>query len=60
MIGKPRTPKTREPGSNQRSPEDTNRIRDATLKRILDAPPKRHADIIKDRRSKPKEPPDKS
>jgi hypothetical protein len=45
--------------TDERSPQETERIREATLKRILNTPPKRHADMIAERkaaREKPKGP----
>lgn len=35
---------------DERSPEETERIREATLKRMLNTPPKPHADVVKERR----------
>jgi len=35
---------------DERSPEETERIREATLKRMLNTPPKPHADMVKERR----------
>jgi hypothetical protein len=35
----------------ERTPAETERIREATLKRILSTPPKRHADMIKERKA---------
>jgi len=38
--------------SDERSPQETERIREATLKRILNTPPKRHADMVAERKAK--------
>lgn len=38
------------PDSDQRTPQETERIREATLKRILSTPPKPHKDMIAERR----------
>jgi hypothetical protein len=37
---------------DERSAQETERIREQTLKRILDTPPKRHADMIAERKAK--------
>jgi hypothetical protein len=37
---------------DERTPQETERIREQTLKRILSTPPKRHADMIAERKSK--------
>jgi hypothetical protein len=37
---------------NERSPQDTERIREQTLKRILNTPPKRHDEMIAERKAK--------
>jgi hypothetical protein len=39
-------------GDDERSPEETERIRDATLKRLLSTPPKRHDEMLKERKAK--------
>jgi len=39
-------------GDDERSPEDTERIREATLKRLLNTPPKHHKDMIAERKAK--------
>ena len=39
---------------DERSPKETERIREATLKRILSTPPKHHKDMIAERKGKPK------
>jgi hypothetical protein len=44
-------PKSPKPTDDERSPEETERIRERTLKRILGTPPKRHAEMIKERRA---------
>ena len=49
-------PRDRKETDDERSPEETERIREATLKRILATPPKRHADMIAERRAAPKKP----
>ncbi len=36
---------------DERSPAETERIREATLKTLLNTPPKPHAEMIKDRRA---------
>ena len=36
---------------DERSPQETERIREQTLKRILSTPPKRHADVIAERKA---------
>jgi hypothetical protein len=38
--------------SDERSPPETERIRERTLKRILNTPPKRHADLLAERKAK--------
>ena len=53
--------KSRDDGDyDKRSPAETERIREATLRRLLTTPPKPHADMVKERREatrqkKPKE-----
>jgi hypothetical protein len=37
---------------DKRSPEETERIREATLKRLLNTPPKRHDEMLKERKAK--------
>jgi hypothetical protein len=37
---------------DERSPQETEGIRERTLKRILSTPPKRHADMIAERKTK--------
>lgn len=37
---------------DERSHQETERIREATLKRLLNTPPKRHAELLKERRIK--------
>lgn len=39
-------------GSDERSPEETERIREATLKKLLSTPPKHHKDMIAERQAK--------
>jgi len=41
-----KTPKN----EDERSPKETERIREATLKRLLGTPPKRHNEMIAERR----------
>jgi hypothetical protein len=42
---------------DERSPEETERIREATLKKLLSTPPKRHDEMLKERKAKrPKNP----
>jgi hypothetical protein len=38
--------------SAERSPEETERIREATLKRLLNTPPKQHKDMLAERKAK--------
>jgi hypothetical protein len=49
-----RTPQNKSKGADadERSPAETERIREATLKRILSTPPKRHADMLAERKAK--------
>jgi hypothetical protein len=47
-----RTPKRQQPNDDERSPQETVRIREATLKRILSTPPKRHDEMIAERKAK--------
>jgi hypothetical protein len=42
----------RKPEDDERTPQETERIRERTLKRILSTPPKRHADMIAERKVK--------
>jgi hypothetical protein len=42
----PRTPKN----DDERSPQETERIREQTLKRILNTPPKRHDEMLAERK----------
>ena len=50
-----RTPKNKDDG--ERSPEETERIREATLKKLLNTPPKRHSEMVAERKAKrPKKP----
>jgi hypothetical protein len=37
---------------DERSPEETDRIREATLKKLLSTPPKRHDEMLAERRAK--------
>ncbi len=37
---------------DERSPQETERIREQTLKRILNTPPKRHDEMIAERKAK--------
>lgn len=49
-MAKPsKTPKSADVGE-ERSPAETERIREATLKRLLQSPPKRHDEMIAERR----------
>ena len=43
--------------SDERSPQETERIREQTLKRILSTPPKRHAEMIAERKAARRENP---
>jgi hypothetical protein len=43
-----KTPKS----EDERSPKETERIREATLKRLLSTPPKRHDEMIAERKGK--------
>jgi hypothetical protein len=45
-----KTPKKKD--DNERSPEETERIREATLKRILSTPPKQHKEMVAERQAK--------
>lgn len=45
-------PKDQKKADDERSPAETERIREATLKRLLKTPPKRHADILAERKEK--------
>jgi hypothetical protein len=45
-----KTPKIK--GNDERSPEETERIREATLKRLLNTPPKHHKDMVAERKAK--------
>ena len=47
-----KTPKGKIKDGGERSPEETERIREATLKRLLNTPPKRHDEMLKERRAK--------
>lgn len=49
-----RSPKNR--NDDERSPQETERIREQTLKRILNTPPKRHDEMIAERKAKRGEP----
>jgi hypothetical protein len=44
-----KTPKNE---GNERSPAETERIREATLKKLLSTPPKQHKDMIAERKAK--------
>jgi hypothetical protein len=49
----PKPPKSKD---DERSAQETERIREQTLKRILSTPPKRQADMIADRKeARPKQ-----
>jgi hypothetical protein len=37
---------------DERSPQETERIREATLKKLLSTPPKQHKDMIAERKAK--------
>jgi hypothetical protein len=43
---------SKEQSGDERSPEETERIRERTLKRILSTPPKRHDEMIAERKAK--------
>jgi hypothetical protein len=45
-----KAPKKQE--GDERSPEETERIREATLKKLLSTPPKRHDEMLKERKAK--------
>jgi hypothetical protein len=45
-----KNPKSKD--GDERSPEETERIREATLKRLLNTPPKRHDEMLKERKAK--------
>jgi hypothetical protein len=51
MSNKPRPPKPPD-AADQRTPEETERIREAALKRLLATPPKRHDEMIAERKRK--------
>jgi hypothetical protein len=42
----------RKTDDDERSPPEIERIREKTLKRILNTPPKRHADVIAERKAR--------
>jgi hypothetical protein len=44
-----KTPKKQD---DERSPAETERIREATLKKLLSTPPKRHDEMLKERKAK--------
>ena len=46
--------KTPKKNDDERSPEETERIREETLKRLLSTPPKRHDEMLKERKTKRK------
>jgi hypothetical protein len=50
MIKPQRPP--RKGDDNERSPQETERIREATLKRLLSTPPKRHSEMVAERKAK--------
>ena len=50
MIGTRKGKGRKTDPDDERSPEETERIREATLKRILGTPPKSHKEMIADRR----------
>jgi hypothetical protein len=47
MVRPPRKPQ-------ERSPEETKDLREAILKRLLRTPPKRHAEMVTERKTKRK------
>ena len=47
-----KTPKQKQETDDARSPQETARIREATLKRILSMPPKRHDEMVAERKAK--------
>ena len=52
-AGMARPPKAKPTTTDdERSPQETERIREATLKRILSTPPKSHKDMVAERKSK--------
>jgi hypothetical protein len=52
MTKSPKSDPERHNGADERSPQETERIREQTLKRILRTPPKRHSDMIAERKGK--------
>lgn len=52
MAGTRKNKKQQTTANDERSHQETERIREATLKRILSTPPKRHADMIAERKAK--------
>ena len=51
-MAAPQDKKKGEALDDERSPEETERIREATLKRILSTPPKSHKDMVVERKAK--------
>ena len=49
-MGMPRPRKGMEGQEDERSPAETERIREATLKTLLNTPPKSHAAMVEERR----------
>lgn len=51
MARTPKVSSERKADGDERSLQETERIREATLKRLLNTPPKRHAEMIKERKA---------
>ncbi len=55
MTAPPKGKKQRRADADdERTPQETERIREATLKRILSTPPKQHKDMVAERKAKRK------
>ena len=52
MAGTRKDKKQEVDSEDERSPEETERIREETLKRILSTPPKQHKDMVAERKDK--------
>jgi hypothetical protein len=50
MTGSPKVKKQYTRSDDERSPGETERVREATLKRLLNTPPKRHDEKIAERK----------
>jgi hypothetical protein len=49
VLAMAKNPKSKD---EERSPGETERIREATLKRLLNTPPKRHSEMVAERKAK--------